>query len=113
MMPPATFVRVSQKNLAAVFSRGIFMRFAFAAMAGLVGLAAGGCSTVQSLGEDEYVVTSATPDSITLRFREGNLNKATERAAAHCSATNRPAQMVNVSPADGYSVAAFRCGPNT
>lgn len=70
-----------------------------------------GCANgrVIGFGEDAYVVTSATPDSITLRFREGDLNKATGRAQAHCQETHRSAEMVNVMPADGYSMGTFRC----
>lgn len=67
------------------------------------------CSTFESIGEDDYVVTSATPDAITLRFREGNLNVATGRADAHCAGTSRKATMVNVMPSGDYSAASFRC----
>ncbi len=69
----------------------------------------GACSTVRSMTEDDYVVTSATPDAITLRFREGNLNKAEARAASHCQTTNRISKLETVSPDGGYSVANFRC----
>jgi hypothetical protein len=64
---------------------------------------------VGMFGKDDYVVTSATPDAVTLRFREGDLNKATARAQAHCSQTGRTAEMVNVSPAEGVSMGTFRC----
>lgn len=68
---------------------------------------ANGC--VLGFGEDAYVVTSATPDSITQRFREGDLNKATGRARAHSQETHRTAEMENGMPADGYSTGTFRC----
>lgn len=69
-----------------------------------------GCANgVGMFGKDDYVVTSATPDAVTLRFREGDLNKATARAQAHCSQTGRTAEMVSVWPADGESMGTFRC----
>jgi predicted small secreted protein len=70
-------------------------------------LVSASCSTMQSWGEDDYVVRSATPDSITLEFRPGNLNVATARAEAHCA--NRTAKMANVSTTDGKSQATFTC----
>jgi predicted small secreted protein len=85
------------------------MRVQLLIAAGLAIASVSACSTMNSVGEDAYVVTSATPDAITLRFREGDLNKATARAEAHCKETNRLAQMVNVMPADGYSMGSFRC----
>lgn len=73
-------------------------------------LCASGCASgISMFGEDDYVVTSATPDAITLRFREGDLNKATARAQAHCRETQRTAEMVNILPSDGHSVGSFRC----
>ncbi len=68
-----------------------------------------GCSTVQGWSEDAYVVRTATPDSMTLEFRPGNLNVATERAQAHCKDSGRSAKMQNVSTTDGKSVATFNC----
>jgi hypothetical protein len=88
------------------------MRSIYLFAACLAGLAAvSGCANGKmiGIGEDDYVVTSATPDSITLRFREGNLDKATARALAHCRTTNRTAEMVNLAPEKGFSVGAFRC----
>jgi hypothetical protein len=67
------------------------------------------CAGGLGIGGDEYVVTSATPDAITLRFREGDLNKATARAKAHCAETNRVSEMVNVMPSDRNSLGSFRC----
>ena len=73
-------------------------------------LCVSGCANgVGLFGKDDYVVTSATPDAVTLRFRESDLNKATARAQAHCGETRRTAEMVNVTPADGQSLGSFRC----
>ena len=87
------------------------MRTMLLAACGAIGfLFVPGCvSGIGMLGEDAYVVTSASPDAITLRFREGDLNKATARAQAHCQTTQRKAEMVNVMPSDGYSLGSFRC----
>ena len=82
--------------------------FIAASLAAIVTVSA--CQSIRTMGEDDYVVTSATPDSITLRFREGDLNKATARAEAHCKETNRMASMINVMPDNNYSLASFRCG---
>ena len=81
---------------------------AVACLSALASLSA--CSSMRGMVEDEYVVTAATPDNITLRFREGNLNKATERADAHCKDTSRLAHMTSVTPDGGHSLASFRCG---
>lgn len=110
---PARSLINFQKNLANTFppnSEGDSMRMLsilFTAFLSVAGATA--CSTLGSIGEDDYVVTSATPDAITLRFREGNLNKATERAAAHCAGSSRQAKTMNVMPSGDYSVAAFQC----
>ena len=73
-------------------------------------LCVSGCANgVGMFGKDDYVVTSATPEAVTIRFREGDLNKATARAQAHCNQTGRTAEMVNISPADGESLGSFRC----
>lgn len=77
--------------------------------AALLSISACANGQVLGVGEDAYVVTSATPDAITLRFREGNLNKATARAEAHCKETYRTARMENVMPNDGFSLGSFRC----
>jgi hypothetical protein len=71
---------------------------------------AGGCSTVRDItGQEDYVVTSATPASITIEFEEAELAKAQGRADAHCRQYSRTARMQTVSPADGDSVAVFNC----
>ena len=72
-------------------------------------LSVSACAGGTGIGGDEYVITSATPDAITLRFREGDLNKATARAQAHCAETSRVSEMVNVMPSDGNSLGSFRC----
>lgn len=71
---------------------------------------AGGCSTFRDLtGQRDYIVTSATPTSITIRFREGELAQAQGRAEAHCTQYRRTAVMQNVSPDGGESVGVFNC----
>jgi hypothetical protein len=70
----------------------------------------GGCSTFRDLtGQRDYTVTSATPTSITIRFKEGELSQAQSRAEAHCTQYRRTAVMQNVSPDGGESVGVFNC----
>lgn len=71
--------------------------------------ASAGCSTIQGWSEDAYVVRTATPDSIALEFRPGNLNVATQRAEAHCEDSGRSAKMLNVTTTGDKSQATFAC----
>ena len=59
--------------------------------------------------DSDYVVRTATPDSITLEFRPGNLNVATQRADAHCKDSGRSAKMLNVTTTGDKSQATFAC----
>jgi hypothetical protein len=78
-------------------------------VAAIAFVATAGCSTIQGWSEDDYVVRTATPDSITLEYRAGNLNVATERAMAHCRESNRSAKMMDVSTTSDKSLARFDC----
>lgn len=69
----------------------------------------GACAAMQDWSEDAYVVRTATPDSITLEFRPGNLNVATDRAEAHCLASSRKAELEGVSTMGAKSLATFNC----
>lgn len=69
-----------------------------------------GCSTVRDLtGQSDYVVTQASPSSITIEFAEGELSQTQGRAQSHCEKYQRTALMLTVSPANGGSVATFNC----
>ncbi len=55
-------------------------------------------------------VVSATPNTATIRFEEGNLNAATEHAQAVCSNYSRTAQLRAVVPTQGNErIASYEC----
>lgn len=79
------------------------MRFlAFATL-----LAVSGCASV--FGSDTAVV-SASPQTVTIRFTEGHLQAATERAQDLCATHQGSAQLRTVTPGRGQErIAAFSC----
>jgi hypothetical protein len=72
-------------------------------------LATGGCA---SMGQQATVV-SASPNSVTLRYKEGRLQEATERASVLCGRHGRTALMQQVSPTGDDQIANFDCVPKS
>ena len=73
-------------------------------------LALGACSTFRDVtGQSDYVVTQATPTSITIEFEQSELAKAQGRADAHCKQYQRSAVMLSVQPVGNNSTATFNC----
>lgn len=82
----------------------MLLRFA-AVMAAAVSLTA--CETVSG---DRTAVVSASASSVSIRFDEGHLPAATERANELCSNYGRRAQLDRVTPMRGEErLAAFNC----
>ena len=86
------------------------LAFRTAIAAALGSGALGACSTVRDIaGLPDYTVTSASPTSISIRFREGELSKAEGRAADHCAGYSRRSVMQSVAPVGSDSLAVFSC----
>lgn len=72
-----------------------------------IATAAAGCSTFA--GDDTSVVSS-NPNSVTLKFREGHLEQATDRAQSLCAGQGRSARLQSVSPTgDNRRIGSFEC----
>lgn len=77
----------------------------FLAMAALIATA--GCASV---GGGRTAVVSSSPQSVTIRFDEGHLEAASERAQEMCGAHHGTAHLQTVTPGEGNErIAAYRC----
>lgn len=69
--------------------------------------AATGCANI---GGDRTAVVSSSPQSVTIRFDEGHLAAANERAQEMCDAQQGTAQLQTVTPGQGNErIAAYSC----
>lgn len=80
-----------------------------AALVGAVFIASatvGGCAVFRP----EPRVVSSTPAAVTLRYTEGDLDKATARAQELCAVHGRNAQLLQVTPSESNNrIAQYNC----
>lgn len=85
------------------------MRIAILATASVFAFGTAGCGAL-GVGGSKMSVVNASSEQVTMRFKSGDLDEATERARQLCAAHGRTAQIDRVTGGDGSGqIATFDC----
>jgi hypothetical protein len=81
-------------------------------LATILSLMAGlGACSVFGGGDSGPTVVSANPTAVTLRFKQGDMDKATARAQTLCAQHGATARMLQVNPDGDERIGNFECVP--